>query len=303
MPCEDYGSGPNGFIRKPFTVIYDEIWADFLAADGNLVQDDKSPQGQIASIMADATNDLWMEMQGQSDNCDITKAEGCQLDKLAALVGPVRRDGETDVEFRARLLGVNDASNQSANTVLDTLITCLYGVEGVTCVDVNVNDTGNVSENGLPPHSYEVVVQGGDQDEIAQVIWSKHPVGITLYGNTSVDVPTQLNCQSVSFSRPVEVPICLDVTLKVVSNDCGCSESDIEVICDMLEGVFQEPCPSCRYGVGDAVIYNALFEPFYTQLTGYVVTNLVLNGGTDDVILDSDEVAVLDKSCLNITFE
>ena len=302
MACTEYGSGPNGFIRRPFADIINTLWAQAQTNDPNLVRDDKSPQGQMISLFADGVDELWQEMQGLSDNCDIKKAEGCQLDKLAPLIGITRRDGEDDASFRSRLCGFSDTTNQTANTVLDNLITCLYGVTGVTCVDVNVNETGNFI-NGQPPHSYEVVVQGGDDDQIAQTIWAKHPVGITLWGNTSVEIPTQLNCQAVNFSRPVEVPICMDITLKAISSDCGCSESDIQVIKDTLLAFFDEPCPSCRFGVGDDVIYNSMFEPFYTEFNGFIVTNLLINDGTADIEIGNDEIAVVDCDCLNISFE
>ena len=303
MACNDYGSGPNGFIRKPFAAILDDLWAKAQANDANLVRDDKSPQGQIINILACAANDVWELAQGTSDNCDIKKAEGCQLRRLAPLTGVTPLEGESDAALRSRMCGNTDNGNQAGNTVLDNLITCLYGIAGVTCVDINVNETGNTDSNGLPPHSYEVVVQGGDDQAIANTIFAKHPVGITLHGNTQVDIPTQLNCQTVSFTRPTEVPICLEVVLRATSSDCGCAESDIQVIKDALVAMFDEPCPSCRFGVGDDVIYNSLFGIFYSDFDGFGVSSLLVNGGQADIAIAGNEFAVLDCDCLSIVFE
>ena len=297
MACSDYGFGASGFVRKPFTNILNELWADAQSNDSNLVRDDKSPQGQIISLMANATDEMWQLFQGLTSNCDISQAEGCQLDKLAQLTGQARFPDETDTAFRQRILGVS----VGGGTVLNSLYSAVYGIDGVTCVKINVNDTG-ATVNGLPPHSYEVVVLGGDDAEIAETIWSQHPAGITLFGNTTFDVATQLDCQTVSFTRPVEVPICLEVELKAISDDCGCSESDIQAIKDALVAVFDADCPKCRFGIGNDVVLNSLFEPFYSQFSGFIVQSLLINGATDDVVIAHDEIPVLDCDCTSIVF-
>ncbi|MGB0907413.1 MAG: hypothetical protein ACPGVT_07960 [Maricaulaceae bacterium] len=307
MTCNTtYGPGPAGFIRKPFIAILDDLWEAAQANDTNLTRDDQSPQGQMIGIFADAIDDLWQHMQGNADNCDLSKAEGCQLDKLAQLRGFARNSFETDTEFRTRLLG-QSTLGAAGNTVLNNLLTAVSGLEGVDCVDVNVNETGNTSTDGLPPHSYEVVVQGGDDSEIAEVIWAQHPVGITLFGNVDVEIDTQLNCQTISFTRPSPVPVCAQIQLKAISDSCGCSEGDVEKIKQALAEHFNQACPKCRYGVGDDVALNSLYEPLYSNFSGFIVHSLLLsddgvNFAAENIAIGHDEYAQFNYSCSEIEF-
>lgn len=327
MACTNYGAGPDGFTRKPFTEILDELKASAVAANDQAnaaaiangapgpfyaldVTDDLSPQGQMIGVFADAIDDLWQQLQGNADNCDMSKAEGCQLDKLAPLRGTSRNGDESDADFRARLLGQN-ATGAAGNTVLDNLITSVYAEAGVTCVSVNVNDTGNTNGDGLPPHSYEVVVDGSyDEAAVAAVIWAQHPAGITLYGNIEADVPTQLDCQTISFSRPTAVPICAEVKLRAISDGCGCAEGDIAILQQALRDHFGGDCPDCRFGVGDDVIYNSLFEPFYANFTGFIVQSLRIKRAdatewtTENISIAGNERPVLSfgSDCTSIEF-
>jgi len=273
------------------------LWAQFQTVDPGLVRDDASPQGQIVSIMAEATDEMWRLYQGMADNSDISSAEGCQLDKLAQISGAERFPGESDDAFRSRLIG----STTSGGTVLNGLYSQLYGIDGVTCVQINVNDTG-AEVGGIPSHAYEVVIIGGDDLEIAETIWQNHPAGITLFGNTTYDVDTQLDCQEVSFTRPVEVPICLTVELKAIRDDCGCTDADIRAISDALQAVFEADCPRCQYGIGNDIVLNSLYEHFYSNFNGFIVQSLLINGSTDDVVIEHDQVPVFDAACTSIVF-
>ena len=55
---------------------------------------------------------------------------------------------------------------------------------------------------GLPPKSFECIVVGGTDQEVALKIWQTKPAGIETYGNTSiVIVDSQGNNQLIKFSR------------------------------------------------------------------------------------------------------
>jgi hypothetical protein len=88
----------------------------------------------------------------------------------------------------------------------------LYGDEtrpqipGVTAVRVYENKS-NETVSGRPPHSFEAVVLGGDQNLIAERIWLCHPVGIESYGSTSILITDEQGLvpqpRIIKFSRPL----------------------------------------------------------------------------------------------------
>ncbi len=80
--------------------------------------------------------------------------------------------------------------------------------DGVTACSILQNLTDAVDVNGLPPHSFEALVLGGDDDEIAQIIWENSPLGIDSYGSESVDIEDSVGEEhEINFSRPAEIRV------------------------------------------------------------------------------------------------
>ena len=78
------------------------------------------------------------------------------------------RNTETDDEFRARYYVSTDFAG---GVNLDAIIAAIYeNVEAVIAVTGEENDTDETNASGLPPHSIELVVYGGLDEEIAKAI-------------------------------------------------------------------------------------------------------------------------------------
>ncbi len=118
---------------------------------------------------------------------------------------------ETDAELKIR----RDETLQVAGAgTVDAIRSRLLNIPEVSAVIVFENRTNIEDLNGRPPHSYEVVVQGGDQQELFEEIWESKPAGIETVGNVSGQITDSQNfLQTVKFSRPTEVPIYLTVDL------------------------------------------------------------------------------------------
>ena len=93
--------------------------------------------------------------------------------------GVIGRFVETDAEIKAR----------AENTVHDGLATLPTiksyienNVTGITSVSVIENETSSTDINGRPPHSIEVMVLGGSDEEIARAIYKSKAAGIKAYG-------------------------------------------------------------------------------------------------------------------------
>lgn len=111
------------------------------------------------------------------------------------------RKDETDAEFRKSYM---DKIFSRSSTMLESIKSAiLNNVLGVKSVAPYENATNEVDDLGRPPHSIEIVVDGGEPTQIAQQILLKKAGGISTCGDTTVilkgkydeDIP-------ISFSRP-----------------------------------------------------------------------------------------------------
>ena len=116
---------------------------------------------------------------------------------------------ETDDELRVRRyesVGIIGASTESA------IISNVKNLDGVTAAFIIANRTFTTDVDGRPSKSFEVVAEGGDEDEIASKIWSYHPVGIESYGDITRTITDEfLQEQTVKFSRPIDIYFKMEV--------------------------------------------------------------------------------------------
>lgn len=120
------------------------------------------------------------------------------------------RDRETDTELRARR--TESLSSAGASTI-PALRSALLNVSDVTNVSIFENDS-DVDIDGRPPHSFEAVVAGGDEDEIANILFNKKAAGIKTFGSINKSViDDQGFSYSINFSRPTSIPIYLSLDI------------------------------------------------------------------------------------------
>lgn len=167
-------------------------------------------------------------------------------------------DEETDAELRIRM----DEREQSTGTATKPSIeAALSEVDGVTYVLVVENITMEDDETtGVPAKSYETFIQGGDNDEIAEVIWTTKPATGNTYGDvTEVVIDRNGDEQVVKFSRLYENYAWIRVTYSI--NDEEVFPSDgvsqmINVLVDKGNSMYlgEDFEPTKFYGV----LYNAV---------------------------------------------
>lgn len=122
---------------------------------------------------------------------------------------PLGTNLETDEELRLRVLS---SYNTVGTSTPDTISAKLRDVANVTAVKVKENITEVIDGDGIPPKSYECIVNDGDAQEIGQVIWETKPAGIRTHGDVAV-VVKDFNEQehTVNFSRPTTKYAHIDV--------------------------------------------------------------------------------------------
>lgn len=122
------------------------------------------------------------------------------------------RNIETDAALRAR----RDATLAAAGSAnAEAIRADILSVAGVTQAAVFENYTDVTDPDGVPPHAFEAVVQGGANADIAQAIWDSKPIGIATHGGVTQAITDYSGTsQNVKFSRPTTVAIYVAVTLK-----------------------------------------------------------------------------------------
>ena len=88
--------------------------------------------------------------------------------------------------------------------MIDSIVAeLLNNVANIESASGYENDADYEDERGLPPHSIEIIVEGGDNTEIAQAILRRKAGGIQTFGSVVVDVPGNYgDAIPIRFNRP-----------------------------------------------------------------------------------------------------
>jgi uncharacterized phage protein gp47/JayE len=156
---------------------------------------------------------------------------------------------ETDNAYRARM---NEELQIAGAGTVEAIRSKLLAVTGVTSALVYEN-TGDVPDaQGRPPHSFEAVVNGGSDADIAEAIWLAKPAGIATDGTSNYTITdSQGNTHVIHFSRPTNIDIYIIANLLV--NDAYPAGGDA-LVNQILDNYIN--------GLGQGV--NVIVDPYLT---------------------------------------
>lgn len=123
------------------------------------------------------------------------------------------RDVATDAELRN--LREAEIANAATGTI-DAIRANLLLVADVTAVTMFVNNGDVTDGNGVPPHSVESLVQGGDDQAIFDALLANVAAGIPTFGTvTGTSLDAVGTSHAMAFSRPVSVPLYIVMSVTV----------------------------------------------------------------------------------------
>lgn len=126
--------------------------------------------------------------------------------------GTVGRLRESDSELRARYS--SGVYQLGAGTIDAIAANIKQNVVGVTACIVIENDGDTVDGDGRPPHSFQVIVEGGSTLDIATEILRVGGAGINTFGAISQSVnDSQGNAHVINFDRPMQLYVWLKATV------------------------------------------------------------------------------------------
>lgn len=111
---------------------------------------------------------------------------------------------ETDLEFKIRR---NRSTAIKGQNNYDAMLAQLLELEGVSDADIHINNTSATDSTGTEPYTVWVIVEGGANTDIADVIY-QNSSGLPTRGDISIDVPA-ISGQifPVKFDRANPVPL------------------------------------------------------------------------------------------------
>lgn len=207
-----------------------------------------------------------------------------------ALVGA---EEETDAELRIR----RELSTQAlGNNLIDALFGQLLNLEGVEDAVVKDNKTATPAE-GIPAYQFLVSILGGDNAEIASIIWNNTPQGIISAGTTTVvHTDDQGFPQDVKFVRPAEIDIYFKIDITTNGDFPGSGAADIKtaVVNYGIE----------NFKISDDVIMIEFYTPINT-IPGILTLDLFIGlgaspAGTSNLVIDLDEVSRYDTTRVEV---
>lgn len=188
---------------------------------------------------------------------------GCN-NESAAYVG---RNAETITEARQRYAS---AVYKNSVSMKESIRAALLELPDVQSVTVYENRSDEVVDD-MKPHSFEVIIHGGDDREIAQTILEKAPIGIDSNGDIAVEVTdSEGTAETIYFNRPEEIPIYVRITIEEYTE-----ESLPGDLVNTIKRIVAENGNSLE--MGKDVIAQRFLGPIYSAVDGISYINLTIS--------------------------
>lgn len=262
----------NGTVRDTNSIIWNLPDSVVIGTDGTVVATATCASSGAVAALANSVTIINTPTRGW---VSVTNP-------LAATVGA---DAETDAQLRVRQ---SQSVALASLTPFDAVDGAIANVSGVTRHKLFENDTESTDTNGLPAHSISAIVEGGDATEIATTLRSVKGQGVTTYGTTSVVVTdTYGNPYTIRFSRPIDVPVYVSITLQALTgytSDIGdeiktavaAYINDLAIGNSVLLSRVYSPANLGVVSGGNAKYYDILELMIGTSAAGVAAANMII---------------------------
>lgn len=166
---------------------------------------------------------------------------------------------ETDTQLRERFLFSRTKSAQNSAEAITAKIAALPDVKQVRVLE---NNTAQRDALGVEPHSIDVIVYGGNDEEIANVIYQNKGAGVGLQGNTLTSLKKDGETRPIRFDKVSLVDI-------QVSMRCVRYEDFTEIDKDQIKKLLANQI----FKIGQTVSLSRLYSPI-NQVGGFWVKEL-----------------------------
>ena len=188
---------------------------------------------------------------------------------------------ETDIQLSERFLFSRTKNAQNSAEAINAKIAALPDVKHVRVLE---NNTGQRDSFGVEPHSINVIVNGGDSADIADVIYQNKGAGVGLQGDTQVTLQRDNEQRVIRFDRAAMVDI--QISMRCVRYEDFTQINKSEITEQLAKQVFN---------IGQTVSLSRLYSPI-NQVGGFWVKELkIARKGqqlkAENVVLQPREIA------------
>ena len=217
-------------------------------------------------------------------------------------------DRDSDAIFRKKsALSVGRVGSNQKESIYGEL----FDTKGVRRVRIyeNRTDYGAMDEvhnpHSLPPHSLAIVVDGGNDQDVAESIYKKLCAGVNLHAvGTKVEKTVfsklfKTSYDVITFSRPQYVDIKINIVIKDSSSVLpeNISTTIKQSYLDYFEGtLLGAGCGFLNTGfdIGDSIPFSRMYTPpnkILGQYPSTYVSELTINSGTANVAIKFNQLA------------
>lgn len=182
---------------------------------------------------------------------------------------------ESDESLRLRC---QQAKESAAHSSIAAITSNLFKVEEVKKVLVLENFTSEVDENEVKPHTIDCIVDGGLDNEIAQVIYKYKDGGCGLQGNTSAVIIADNAERTIKFDRPQPV----DVHIKMILKRYGFGV-------EIEKAGIKEELTKLDFGINESVYISRLISTI-NKYDGFSIQQIEIGRSQDSTVAEDLEI-------------
>lgn len=192
---------------------------------------------------------------------------------------------ESDYEFIKRYEIVREGKGSCTEASIISALTNIPTVQGAYII---VNESATETVNDIPPKTIACYVDGGlnYQQEIAEAIFDKKPIGVGTYGDTAVEVEYgALKNYVIKYSHARSVGVYVDLAITTTPEFEQSGMEDIKAnIAEYINSL----------SIGNALITTALYSHIYS-VAG--VSSASVQVSTDDASYSTDNIVLEPFEC------
>lgn len=303
-------TGEPGRVIKAGTIVYseDDDSIKWRTANEVLIEEDST-----ASVIAySVDNGSFLVPPGTINKIfDVLVGINSVVNESSSIPGTI---DETDEELRIRR--ERSVATPSRGTI-ESIVGGLQALNGVNYVKVFSNRETDTDEKGIPGKHMAVIVQGGDDKEIAKEIFIRAGATTDFYGDTSVQfIDSFQQATTVSFTRPKPVNIRVNIRVSDLESVSMNSNYEQEIVDNIIRfaekgpaglGLSTEFFDDYGFPPSENVAVSRLYIPI-NVIKGCKIIDLKIarednEFSTEDVIIDWNEVALFSAENINIVKE
>lgn len=206
---------------------------------------------------------------------------------------------ETDAEFRNRY---DESIAKGGASTMEAIEAELLALDGVISAVVTENST-MATVGGIPPKSFESMLYGGVDAEIARAIFETKAAGMQAFGDFVIPVVDGRGIShNIGFSRVAEIQIYVKIDLTTDPLDFptdGQAKIEKEVI-KYIGGVDVDAVEYSGIGLGEDVVYTKIIGLCHS-VGG--VDDVIVTISTDNITFTAANVAITGEQVAITDFE